>query len=295
MTSTEIPPKEVDLWQSHGVLRVAVFALSAALVVTSGLVLFRNGRWPASVPADAPEYSLGDLLEALRCVDSRGFVDLKELTAHRAALDRFVASMAKTSPLSTPEQFPNVNERVAFWLNASHALLLQQLADQPAAKTTDELSSWRSWPIGGQRMTRDAITTRFLAETGDGRVWLAWWDGSASGPLLDGAPFGADTLDRQLDEAARRFLQRPDAVTLAPPVVKLTPRITTHLEDFLAALPEGRTSVLQIVWAYLPETCDGLRPGCDTRAELDRVCGGDFSKCRVEPLPTSLAMPIVSH
>lgn len=267
-----------------GWLRVVVLSLSAALILVSGLALFRNGRLPAAVPDDAPEYALADLLAALRHVDGRGLVDLDALAKDRAALDRFVAAMAKTAPTSTPDRFPTVEDRIAFWLNAAHALTLQQLLDAPEATTVEQLSRWRTWPIGGQRMPREAIVTRFLAETGDGRVWLALFDGSVGGPSLDSAPFGGDTLDAQLTEAARRFLRRADVVQLAPPAVKLSPRVTEHVDDLVSALPEGRTGVLQVVWAFLPDSCEGLRPGCDTRADLDRACGNDFQRCRVETL-----------
>jgi hypothetical protein len=276
-------------------LRVVVLSLSLALVVVSGLVLFRNGRLPASVPADAPEYALTDLMSALQHLDSRGFLRGQALSGDREALDRFVASMARTSPLTSPEKFPNTDDRVAFWLNAAHALVLQQLADHPDVTSVEQLSRWQSWPIGGQRMTRDAIERRFLAETGDGRVWLALFDGSAAGPLLDSAPFGGDTLNAQLDDAARRFLSRTDSIQLALPVVKLTPRLTDHLDDFLSALPEGRSGVLQIVWAYLPESCDGVRPGCETRGDLDRGCGADFGRCRVETLTPSGGVALARH
>jgi hypothetical protein len=127
---------------------------------------------------------------------------------------------------------------------------------------------------------------------GDGRVWLALFDGSTSGGVLDGAPFGADTLNPQLDDAARRFLRRRATVALAAPVVRLSPRITTHEADFLAALPEGRSGVLQIVWAYLPESCDGLFPGCDTRGDLDRACGAALAGCQVQPLQEDRGLAI---
>jgi hypothetical protein len=273
-----------------GWLRLLGFAVSFGLVATSGLALWVDGRLPASVPDDAPAWTTSDLLEALAFVDEKGRVDLAGLAAHRAPLDRYVAAMAKTAPSTTPERFPTPDDRVAFWLNAAHALVLQQLLDTPSARSADDLSRWQSWPIGGQRLTRAAIERRFLAESGDGRVWLALFDGSVSGGVLDGAPFGGDTINPQLDDAARRFFQRRGTVALAPPVVRLSPRITAHEADFLAALPAGRSGVLQIVWAYLPESCDGLFPGCDTRGDLDRACGTAFDRCRVEPLPDDRAL-----
>jgi hypothetical protein len=280
----------VPLW-----LRVVVLSLSAAVVFVSALVLFRNGHFPAEVPEDAPEYSLADFNQALVHLDSRGFVRAHALAKDRAALDRFIASMAKTSPLTSPERFPTPDDRVAFWLNAAHALVLQALADHPDITSVDQLSRWQSWPIGGQRMTREAIERRFLAQTGDGRVWLALFDGSSAGPRLDAAPFSGDSLEPQLDDAARRALRRTEFIVLAFPLVKLTPRITEHLDDFLAALPEGRSGVLQVVWAFLPERCDDVRPGCDTRSDLDRACGFDFGRCRVESLPRNTDVAITTR
>jgi hypothetical protein len=147
-------------------LRGSGFALSFALVVASALVLYVDGRLPAAVLAEAPDYTTVDLLAALSAVESSGRVDVTALRNGRAALDRFIAAMAKTSPATTPERFPTPEDRVAFWLNAAHALVLQQLLDTPTARTADELSRWQSWPIGGERLTRAAIERRFLAESG---------------------------------------------------------------------------------------------------------------------------------
>lgn len=256
-----------------------MLALSASLVLVSLLVLWREGRFPARVPDDAPAYAPVDLLDAL----SRAEADprLDDLSRHRAALDRFVAAMAKTSPRTEPARFPTPEDRVAYWLNAVHALLLVERLDSPDAP----LSTWRTWPIGGERLSRAAIVRRFLAESGDARLWLALVDGSVGGPWFDGAPYGGDTLNPQLDDAARRFLRRPDTVVVAPPVVRLSARLLDHEAEFREALPAGRDSLLQVVWAYLPDSCEGVRPGCVTRADLDRACGPAFDRCRVERLP----------
>lgn len=274
---------------------MTVLGLSGVTVVASGLALFIDGRVPAAIPPDAPAYAPADLLAALSHLDSKGFVDVAALAADRAPLDRFIASMAAHSPASTPQQFPTAEDKVAYWLNAAHALVLQQLIDDPGAPDASRLSRWRSWPIGGERLTRAAIERRFLSQTGDGRVWLALFDGRSSGPLLDGALFGGDTLNPQLDDAARRYLRRPQGMTRRGSAVALTSRLTDHLDDFLAALPHGRSGVLQIVWAYLPATCEGLRPGCDTREDLDRACGPSLEGCQTTTLAPSDELAIVQR
>lgn len=271
-----------------------VFAVSG--VGASAIAVYVDGRFPAAVPSPPAEYTLSPLSEALRAVDSRGQIDFAALGAHREALDRFVASLASVSPLNEPARFPTPEDKLAYWLNAYHALVLQQLLDGwPMGSPDDALLGrfwWgRSWPIGGQRLTLWSIEHRFLREAGDARVYLSRFTGVAGGPLLDGAPFDGATLDAQLDDASRRFMRRPENVALAQKAVTLSPVLREHRDAFLAALPPGRPSVLQIVWAFLPESCEGERPGCDTRADLDRACGVALDQCAVTYAAEARAVP----
>jgi hypothetical protein len=274
-------------------LRIAVFSLSGALLVFSVGVIVMDGHLPAAVPVDAPDYAVSDLMVALQHLDSQGRVAIASLRQDRAALDRFIRSMAQTAPSTAPSKFPTSEDKVAFWLNAYHALVLQQLLDTERPRSRADLSRFQSWPIGGQRLTRFAIERRFLSEAQDARVWLALFDGSLHGGVLDSAPFGGETLNPQLDERARRFFQRSEALVLKAGTVLVSPRVLAHHEAFVAALPSDRAHLLQVVWAYLPESCDGLRPGCDTRAELDRLCGPSLADCAIEALPETETLAFV--
>jgi hypothetical protein len=214
-------------------------------------------------------------------------VDIAALRARRAELDAFVASMAAHAPSVEPDKFPTPDEKLAFWLNAYHALVLEELLERWPLGSPDEVPlgrfAWaRSWPIGGERLTLWSIERRFLRESGDARVFLARFTGHRGGPLLDGAPFDPATLDAQLNDAGRRFMRRKENVAIEGKTVKVSSVLRDHQEAFMAALPSGRVSVLQIVWAFLPETCESERPGCETRGELDKLCGATFDKCTVE-------------
>lgn len=263
-------------------LRLVVYVMSAGMLAFAGGVLLVNGQLPASVPSDAPEYRLGDLGDALRAVDARGTVDLVELKKRHASLETFVASLAATSPDTTPERFPTVESRVAFWLNAFHALVLLELLDTRAATASSAREALDVVPIGGKRLGRLAIFRRFLGPSGDARVFLAIATGAKGRGVLDGAPFDGDTLNPQLDDALRRFMQRKDHFAIEGKTVKLSSLLRENESDFLAALPEERKNILQIAWAYLPESCSEDRPGCDTRGDLDRACGARFDGCRIE-------------
>jgi hypothetical protein len=261
-------------------LRRGVYSLAAGLIVSSALALALDGRLPARVPDDAPPLVMADLLEALTAVDSQGQVDLAQLKAHHAALERYVAALAKTAPSTAPERFPATDEKLAFWLNAEHALVLSQLLEVRGSKAGDLSWPLRAWPIGGARLTTFAIARRFLEASGDARVMLALFTGVKGRGVLDGAPFDGATLDPQLDDAARRFLRSPRNVRLEGDTVHVSALLHELEPQLLAALPEGRHSVLQVVWAYLPDACEG-RPGCLTRGDLDRACGSTFETCPI--------------
>jgi hypothetical protein len=273
--------------------RRSVWWAATALILGSIVALYVDGRLPASVPTDGPTWSLSDLSRALEAVDSRGHVNLGELKARHEAIERYVASLAATSPATQPERFPTPEAKVTYWLNAYHALVLAELLEVRGDGAGQLSHRGRSWPIGGQRMTKQAIVRRFLDAAGDARVHLALFTGARGHGVLDGAPFGEETLDPQLDDAMRRFMRRKENVAIEGKLVHLSALLAQHESAFLAALPPERHGILQIVWAYLPESCDGARPGCATRGELDRACGPQFDRCTVSYQPVDETLAVV--
>lgn len=272
--------------------RNVVYLMAAGMVAVAAVVLLLNGQVPASVPAQAPSLELNQFVDALRAVDGKGQVDLAELKKRHASLERFVASLAAHSPDLTPDAFPTVESKLAYWLNAYHALALLELLDTRDTRASAWRDAFDAASIGGKQLSRLAIYRRTLSQAGDARVFLSLFTGAKGRGVLDGAPFDEDSLNLQLDDATRRFVQRRDHFAIEGKTVKLSALFREHQEDFLEALPEERKNVLQIVWAYLPETCAEDRPGCDTRADLDRACGTRFDACEVQFVPIDEALAV---
>ena len=251
-------------------MKRAGFATGTIAVV--GLIAFwyLDGHLPAPM-GPVPFALTSDLTEAMQAVDSRGQVNLTKLQAHRVALEAFITTLASTPT----DHFATTEEGLVFWLNAYHALTLQTLLD-------GNDGWWRSWPIGGRRLTRAALVRHHLRDLGDPRIALSLCDGTRGGPRLDGAPFDTVMLEAQLTDAARRFIGRADVVHLNGKTVELSARLVEHEAELLAALPEGNRHILQFIWAFLPETCDGARPGCETRAALDSACGRTLTGCAIQ-------------
>lgn len=273
--------------------RIAAGFLILSCCLALGL-LYVDGHLPAPVPIDDGPLDYRPLASALKHVGPSGLIDYAALRNDRGGLDGFVEQLARVSPINRPDLFESPEDRLAFWLNAYHALALQAGLDRDTGARLDALGRcffWlRSWAIGGRRFTLWAVERRFLSETGDSRVPFALACGARGCALLDGTPYQADTLDAQLNDAVGRFVQSGRNVKLARDGVHLSPLFRTHEADIRAALPEGRTNLLQFVWAFLPESC-AERPGCDTRADLDKACGPRLEACAVtyEPFDWELA------
>ncbi|QRN97034.1 DUF547 domain-containing protein [Archangium violaceum] len=278
------------------VLLVAALLLSSVLM--TGGVLHVRGLLPASVPSAETPFSYSGYGQVLRHVRRDGNVDFASVGRERARLDAFVRSLATFSPHSRPDLFPRSEDALAYWLNAYNALVLQAVVDEyPSLRSVEDpwLGSFfwgRSWPVGGQHLTLWALEHRILPrEFADPRIHFALFQGRRGGPLLDGAPFAPEFLDSQLNDAVRRFVEDRRHVRLEGNTVYLARVFDTWREDLLAALPEGRGgNVLQFVWAFLPDTCTE-RPGCDTRGELDRVCGPRLDRCKLVYEPEDGALP----
>lgn len=267
-------------------------------VLAALAVLHVYGLLPARVPPAEAPFSYSGYAHALRHVKSDGDVDFAALSQQRAELDAFVRSLATFSPRSHPERFAQPEEALAYWLNAHTALLLQAMVDgYPSLQSVK--APWaghffwsRAWPVGGQRLTLWALEHRILQrEFADPRIHLALFRGTRGGPALEGVPFEPSFLDAQLNDAVRRFMGDKRHVRMEGTTVHLARVFDTHQEDFLAALPEGRRgNVLQFVWAFLPDTCTE-RYGCDTRSDLDRVCGPALDRCQVAYVPEDAGLP----
>lgn len=275
-------------------------ALALLVTLVTAAVLYVRGALPAPVPAADGPFVSDDYARALsRNVRPSGDLDFEGLRSERAALERFIASLAAVSPHNRPDLFPLPEDGLAYWINAYNALVLQQLVERypegVEAQWFGRFYWGHAWPVGGELLTPWALEQRILfGEYADPRVHFALFRGTRGGPRLDGAPYQPDFLDAQLNDASRRYMEDVRHVRLVDKTVHLARLFETRRQDFLAALPEGRGgNVLQFVWAFLPDTCEE-RPGCDTRGDLDRACGSKLDACPIAFMPEDNSLPDAS-
>lgn len=204
---------------------------------------FRDVDAHAEPLPTAPAYPYDALHRVLRAHVHAGRVDYRGLAADDD-LPRFVATLAETGPRSTPGFFAGEDARKAWAIDAYNAAVLFAVA--------------RAWPIGSVHDVRGAVEVQpgfgfFYAQRfaldgrrtnlydfendvvrafGDARVHAAINCASASCPTLASEPYLPETLDAQLDAAARAFASEPRHVSVTADAIELSSIYQWFADDF---------------------------------------------------------------
>ena len=168
--------------------------------------------------ADLRFAAYGELLG--RVVHDAG-VDYRAILDDRTTLDRIVAEFAEL-PVATEKGW-EARDRMAFWINAYNLFTLRAIVDRypirgswfsraprNSIRQIDGVWTTLEWRAAGRDVTLDQIEHGILRpEFADARVHMAVNCASKSCPPLRGEPYLGANLDRQLDDAARRYLASP--------------------------------------------------------------------------------------
>lgn len=197
--------------------------------------------------ADAVHRSFDEILE----VNVRdGFVYYNALKQTRGALDRYVTSLDVA-----PAAFAawSRDERLAFWLNAYNAFVLQTVVDRyPIRGRAKEYPpdsirqiygafDKRTFRAAGRAVTLDEIEKKILPEFKDPRAYFALSAAAVgSGRLRSEAYRGAD-LGQQLAAMTAEFLTTQEHVELdrGQNELAISAIIGWHEQEFVAALGGG--------------------------------------------------------
>lgn len=163
-------------------------------------------------------------------VDESG-VDYALLATRRPALDAYLATLA-AAPVSTFER----DQQLAFWINAYNAITLTVVLDALPIGSIMELDGgqvWktRSFEVGGERLTLDAIEQQRVRPLGDARAHAALNCASQGCPPLPPTPLQGAALDAQLDAASRAWVAS-NAVVIADGAIAVSEIFKWYAADF---------------------------------------------------------------
>lgn len=234
-----------------------------------------RGAPPAAAqPADGFDHAPLEHVLA-RFVDEQGRVDYAALMRERGELDAYYGALAAVSPDSHPERFPERAQRLAYWINAYNAAVLEiVLAHYPIASVRDVAPPralfflprlagfffFQRITLGGSRTNLYALENRVIrGRFGEPRIHFAIHCASAGCPRLPREAFRAETLEAQLERGARRFFAEPRNLRLdhGARTLTLSPILDWFRGDFLGWLrthqPRAPATLAGYAALYAPE------------------------------------------
>lgn len=139
----------------------------------------------------------------LSSVVAAGKVDYARLKANPAPLDAVLQEMA-----SANLQTFSAAQQKAFYINAYNALTLDLIADNYPLNSIMDLDGGKVWDtrhfqVAGQSLSLNQIENDKLRSLKDARIHVAINCAARSCPPLSNHPYLPESLDAQLDSAAR--------------------------------------------------------------------------------------------
>ena len=217
-------------------LLVSRFLIPLVAVICAVLFVLRPGGVDGPAPPAVQQQGQGfdhqlwtDILSKIRRPD--GTVDFEAVRQAKPQIQRYLGSLRASSPLSAPHRFRERTGRLAYYLNAYNATLVNLIAEHcPVASPADIYWAdgvfWRvSVLIGEATVTLTDLETNRIEPLvlSDPRVAFAIYRGSESSPLLQEKAFDAGSLDQQLTRIAQQASSDERFVKIDGNTVSLNP------------------------------------------------------------------------
>lgn len=173
---------------------------------------------PPPVETDRFDYSDWGLALSRAVVGTK--VDYAKLLESPEPLERFLARIAQSGPVSSPRAFPDHDSRLAYFINCYNAMVVRSILALagdgvlPREAPADIENRFR-FRVDGRWQTPADLRRQARELAGeDWRVRLALCDGRRTGPPLPRHAFLPEMLDAQLQEVARSALATDGVVTI---------------------------------------------------------------------------------
>ena len=220
-----------------------------------------------------------------RHVDALGNVRYREAMDDRADLVRYVALLAHVSPDSHPGWFPTEADRIAYWINAYNASVLNLVFHYYPIESVHDLRPpralfflprgagffvFRRVVLGGVKVNLYSLEHRVLRRRFDEpRIHFAINCASRSCPRLPQSAFRAEALEDQLQRETRRFLGELHnlRVDRSAGVMHLSSILDWYERDFTSWVasnrPESAPTLKSYVALHIFEDGAGTPTDCD--------------------------------
>ena len=194
--------------------------LCTSFLFTSCATIFRS---EAPLTAAPPSKNLWSY------VDKNGKVDYSSLVDSPAAINYEYELLAERSPDSHPSDFPTEKDRLAYWLNAYNISVIYAVTQlYPIDSVQDHrpvsiyslisgggFFAAQKFSYGGKRLSLYTLENKVIRKRfSDPRIHFGLNCASTSCPDLASQPFRKETVDQQLDQLAKNFINSPKALAI---------------------------------------------------------------------------------
>ena len=195
---------------------------------------------PSVCFAEVPDHSIWDnLLE--KYVTENGFVRYESLLDEQDSLKKYLQVLSENPPQNTWSRA----EKLAYWINAYNAFTLDLILENYPLESINDIGGWLQIPfvnsvfdkkffeIGGEKMSLNNIEHGIIRkEFDEPRIHFAVNCASVSCPPLRREAYKAESLDRQLQEQAIRFINDPDKNKIGRVHLELSKIFQWYTGDF---------------------------------------------------------------
>jgi hypothetical protein len=164
-------------------------------------------------------------------VAENGDVNYKKMQKNRDTFKVYLNDLASNPP---NDSWSN-SEIKAYWINAYNAFTGQLVLDNYPIKSIKDISEpWGQmfFKIGGKSMSLNTIEHEILRPMGDPRIHFAIVCASESCPKLLNYAYESETLNDQLDQAAKEFINDASKNSLTASEITISKIFKWFKSDF---------------------------------------------------------------
>lgn len=167
-------------------------------------------------------------------VTEKGMVDYVGFKKDKAKLDEYISSLQANPPQASWSK----NESMAYWINAYNAFTIRLIIENYPVKSIMKINAGKPWDlafieIDNKKYTLNGIENDILRkEYNDARIHFAINCASISCPKLATQAYEAATLDKQLNESTKIFINNPSKNNLSPSVIAVSKIFDWFKDDF---------------------------------------------------------------
>ena len=164
-------------------------------------------------------------------VSATGKVNYKGFKNDAKDLKTYLAELAA----NMPQKSWSKNDVLAYWINAYNAYTVQLILDHYPVKSIKDINDpWgKKWfTLGTKKYSLEAIEHEILRKMNEPRIHFAINCASFSCPNLSNEAFTAEKLEKQLEAAAKSFVNDATKNTIAADKIEISKIFDWFASDF---------------------------------------------------------------